>query len=287
MDKLLISTLIVFFFSSQTFAKTFKPTIIYGEDNRIDVYASNDSALVELSKSTAAMIPSKNLKKNIFSGEYTIQGKTLKEDMGVCDSERFANQISAAYCSGFLVGDKYLVTAGHCIENKSDCRSNYWVFDFKMENETTINLNPSQENVYKCKKIVSHALTNNNDYALLELDRPVVNRTPLKFRKSGTISVGEPLVVMGYPSGLPLKIADGANVRSLSKEYFSANLDTYGGNSGSAVFNLDTHEVEGILVRGGRDYVYKGCYVSNRIPNDGGMGEEITYITNIKELQKL
>ena len=53
------------------------------------------------------------------------------------------------------------------------------------------------------------------------------------------------------------KVAGGAKVRSNNNGvYFVANLDTYGGNSGSAVFNLQTREVEGILVRGENDYVY-------------------------------
>ncbi|WP_420540401.1 S46 family peptidase (plasmid) [Paenibacillus polymyxa] len=51
----------------------------------------------------------------------------------------------------------------------------------------------------------------------------------------------------------PIKsgFAVGAAVRdNPPNAFFVANLDTYGGNSGSPVFNSDTHEVEGILVRG-------------------------------------
>ena len=70
--------------------------------------------------------------------------------------------------------------------------------------------------------------------------------------------------------------------------FFNANLDTYGGNSGSAVFNASTGEVEGILVRGATDYVRNGsCQVSNRIGNNSGSGESVTKITNIKELMNL
>ena len=43
---------------------------------------------------------------------------------------------------------------------------------------------------------------------------------------------------------------------------FMTNLDTFGGNSGSPVYNAKTHKVEGILVRGERDYV----------PNEDGSG---------------
>ncbi|MFN8369647.1 MAG: S46 family peptidase [Bacteriovoracaceae bacterium] len=91
--------------------------------------------------------------------------------------------------------------------------------------------------------------------------------------------------------GLPTKISDGANVRTNNNpKYFVANLDTYGGNSGSAVFNTKTGEVEGILVRGENDYVYdsaQGCRVSNKCTNAGCRGEDVTRITNIKELMSL
>ncbi|MEK7233144.1 MAG: S46 family peptidase [Elusimicrobiota bacterium] len=39
------------------------------------------------------------------------------------------------------------------------------------------------------------------------------------------------------------------DVHSSNPGFFVANLDTYGGNSGSAVFNVETNLVEGILLR--------------------------------------
>jgi V8-like Glu-specific endopeptidase len=263
--------------------------VIYGDDNRVDVYDSTNADFVELSKSTAAMIPNSNIKKPWGSKTYKIKAKSL-ESRGMCKTERFAKQPTAANCSGFLVGDKYLVTAGHCIQNKSDCKGSHWVFGYKMKNSTEAILEFEEENVYRCKKIISQELSraNSDDYALIELDRVATNIKPLTFRKSGKITKGEAIVVIGHPTGLPTKIADGANVRKLSGKYFSANLDTYGGNSGSAVFNVATGEVEGILVRGETDYVRRGgCNQSNTIGNDKGRGEDVTYITNIKELQTL
>jgi V8-like Glu-specific endopeptidase len=91
-------------------------------------------------------------------------------------------------------------------------------------------------------------------------------------------------VVIGHPTGLPTKVSAGANVRSVNDVYFVANLDTFGGNSGSAVFNAETGEIEGILVRGERDYRYnsaRGCYVPNTCVNLGCRGEDSTLITNL------
>jgi V8-like Glu-specific endopeptidase len=267
------------------------PKIIYGDDNRVDVYASTNSAFVELAKSTAAMMTKKDLKKKWFKDQYNANTASLQNKMQVCSEERFSQQPSAATCSGFLVGPKHIVTAGHCMTSMKDCNKRLWVFGYSMQNESQAKVQFTKNDVYKCKKIISQQLNeyNNDDYALIELDREVVGRTPLKFRRSGKPSVGDEIVVIGHPSGLPTKIADGAKIRTLNGTSFQANLDTYGGNSGSAVFNVSTGEVEGILVRGARDYVVKNgrCRVSNRVTNESGNGEGVTYITRIKELMNL
>jgi len=64
--------------------------------------------------------------------------------------------------------------------------------------------------------------------------------------------------------------------------YFVANLDTYGGNSGSAVFNAKTGVIVGILVRGENDYIYQGdCRVSNVCQATGCRGEDVTKLSAV------
>ena len=263
--------------------------VIYGEDNRKDVFESRDSVLVELSKSTAAMISLENLKDS--DGDVQISSRTL-EQRGICASERFSQQVTAANCSGFLVSPTVLVTAGHCIKSDFDCSSFKWVFDFRVDHSEQGEVTVPKSSVYSCKKIISRSLdsVSKDDYAVIELDRKVLDRRPLTFRKTGKISVGDEIAVIGHPTGLPTKIADGASVRSLSEKFFVANLDTYGGNSGSAVFNLKTSVVEGILVRGENDYVYdaaQGCQVSKICESNACRGEDVTYITHIEALKKI
>ena len=277
------------FITSHLIAASNGAKVIYGEDNRVDVFESQDAAYVELSRSTAGMISSSNIRT---SGDETVISGSSLRSRGICASERFANQISAANCSGFLISENVLVTAGHCIRTERDCKSYKWVFDYKVDSADQTNVTVANDSVYSCKRIISRSLDNfsKDDYAVIELDRKASDRRPLTFRKSGKVSTGEPLVVIGHPTGLPTKIADGAKVRSLENKYFVANLDTYGGNSGSAVFNANTHEVEGILVRGENDYVYdsaRGCQVSNKCTDNGCRGEDVTYITNIPGLLNL
>ncbi len=88
-------------------------------------------------------------------------------------------------------------------------------------------------------------------------------------------------MVIGHPAGLPTKVSGGAKVRDAGPTgHFVANLDTYGGNSGSAVFNAKTGLIEGILVRGEIDYTWRGgCKVSNTCADDGCRGEDVTKIS--------
>ncbi len=264
--------------------------VIYGEDDRLDVFEATNKKHVELSKSTAAMIPTYKI-KSLNSYEVLLSGRSLEEG-GKCASEKFAAQPTVANCSGFLVAKNKLVTAGHCIKSQSDCESNSWVFDYKVSYSAQDEVVVDKSKVYKCKSIISRSLdsSSQNDYALIELAEDVEDRKPLKFRKTGKAKVGDELVVIGHPTGLPTKIAAGAKVRKVGSVFFTANLDTYGGNSGSAVFNATTGVIEGILVRGDTDYVWssaQGCQVSNVISNSGGRGEDVTLITNIKELSSI
>ncbi len=273
--------------SGTVFGAAAQIKVIYGADDRVDVAATKNHNYLNLAKSTAAMIPHHQVKE-LNAEQVELGGRTL-EDAGVCKSERFAKQPTVANCSGFLVGKNILVTAGHCIQSQSDCEASDWVFDYKADYEDQAKVVVDKSSVYKCKSIISQKLDESTlaDYAVIELDREVTDRKVLKFRTEGKPAVGDELVVIGHPSGLPSKIADGAMIRAVNDVYITANLDTYGGNSGSAVFNARTGVVEGILVRGETDYLYdedKGCRTSNVISNEEGRGEEVTLITTVEGL---
>lgn len=262
-----------------------KEKVIFGEDNRLDVYEVSNSLFKKLAESTAGMVAKKDI---VLQGSSVfLKSKTLQEN-GMCASERFANQPTPVYCSGFLVAPNILATAGHCMVTQKDCDDYAWIFGYKI-NAKDQAPKVLENNIYNCKKVLVQALDEESgvDHALIELDRSVIDRSPLQVKKAGTASVDDELVIIGHPSGLPLKVADGAKVRSLEENFFVANLDAYGGNSGAPVFNAKTGVVEGILARGEDDYqtTPQKCRISIRLPNDSEGGEDVTYITNIKELR--
>lgn len=263
--------------------------VIYGDDNRTEVINAS-SKYRQLARSTAAMVPESKLNYSDLSERFNLDTSETLEGRGICSNERFAQQPTVALCSGFLIAEDVLVTAGHCIKDMTDCTRNKWVFDYKITNGNDVNTEINKDNVYSCKSILAQKLENNGqDYAVIKLDRAVYGREPLKFRRDSKVTAGTSILVIGHPSGLPTKIADDANIREISENgYFVTNLDTYGGNSGSAVINKSTGEVEGILVRGEKDYEYNyqaGCAQSNRCSNSGCRGEDVTTITSIGFIQ--
>lgn len=297
-------------------ASTDSTRIIYGEDNRKEISELNNEKHINLAKAVAAKIDKWSYNKRNLTTQNTIaflEAPVLSDPyaFGVCKDERFANQPLISDCTGFLIGEDTLVTAGHCmadndqtIKNKSNyhCRNNEWLFNFEMSADGKFDRkNVSADNIYKCKKIIIATLTDEDDYAVIKLDRKVKGVTPLKMHKKGKVKTNTPIFVIGHPSGLPKKFADGAKVRDNSKsEYFVTNLDTFGGNSGSPVINANTLEVEGILVRGKTDYIdseddREYCMRVNTCDNNAAKckvedadidGEEVTRITEILQFIK-
>jgi V8-like Glu-specific endopeptidase len=283
--KLFIAAFIILSLNAK--ATTKKPNVIYGEDNRQDVYKVTNEQFKELAASTAAMIPGSSIKQT--ENGFEIIGPTMIQ-RGVCASEKFANQITAANCSGFLISEDLIATAGHCLRSQADCEQYQWVFNYKQKTESQSVIAVGKEDVLKCKKLIKTVVDSatKNDFAIVQVQQKTDKR-PLKFRSEGTVEVGADLVVIGHPTGLPTKIADGAKVRQVKGAFFIANLDTYGGNSGSAVFDANTGIVEGILVRGETDYVRSssGCMISNVCSNTSCRGEDVTHSKTLVETLKL
>jgi len=253
--------------------------VVYGEDDREDVYAFADQAWAAQANGFSAALMSLSSLDLSDPTDVGLPPGTL-EDAGICPDERFADQMAAGFCSATLIAPDLILTAGHCI-SESDCADSAFVFDYSMTDEATLQT-ITADDVYSCQEVLVN-LVSDSDYAVVRLDREVAGRTPATVNVSGAaLPAAQPLVVNGYPSGLPLKIDDGANVRdprAATLDYFVANLDTFGGNSGSGVFDNASKQLVGILVRGEQDYVNDpaGCARVNVCPNDGCSGEDSTY----------
>ncbi|MEK7390044.1 MAG: serine protease [Elusimicrobiota bacterium] len=251
--------------------------VIYGSDDRIDLYQTKDARLLKMADSTVALFSAGSITPR--GARALLNTMDYGPSLNLCRDERFYDQITGAFCSGSLVAPDVVMTAGHCIKAQIDCDGAKLVFGFAVNKKGKLPREVAMKDVYSCTKILGREQVDDGaDWALIKLDRPVKDHAPLKINKAGNIKEKTPLVVIGHPAGLPTKIAGGAKVTSnTASGYFVADLDTYGGNSGSAVFNAKTGLIEGILVRGETDYVSRGsCVVSNVCKTSGCRGEDVT-----------
>lgn len=266
-----------------------KPKVIYGNDDRRDLYQITDAAWKTLAGSTVALVNISNIQADPSQNQFKLKGPRVGEKRQLCRSERFFEQQSSAFCSGFLVAPDVIATAGHCIENQAKCKDTRFVFGFSIYTEGSNPANIPAYEVYECSELLGQELNDAGaDWALVRLNRPVTGHAPLSVNLHGNVAKDTPLVVIGHPSGLATKIAGDANVRDSSRrEYFVANIDAYGGNSGSAVFNAESGFVEGILVRGSSDFIYdfvKKCYYSRVCAPNECRGEDATKMSAVKGL---
>jgi len=269
---------------------------IYGEDNRLE-YFSASQEMKTLSDSVVSFWKADQI-EILNPGGVKLKTANFGDRLNLCPGEKFREQPIGAFCSGSLVGEDLVMTAGHCIKDEAACAAAKMVFGYAINKEggeavTTL----SASEVYGCAKIVKRFLggepgsanpTGQNlgaDYALLQLDRKVTGHKPLAINRGDNLKKGDGIFVIGHPVGLPLKVAGGATVRDFSKVgYFVADLDTFGGNSGSPVFNTRTRKIEGILVRGDADFIGSpaGCTTMATYEQTGGRGEDVTKISALK-----
>lgn len=276
---------------------------VYGQDNRLDYYEAPADMKV-LADSVVSLWQAKHV---AVSGDIAnLKNVNFGEAMNLCPSERFREQPLGAFCSGSLVGEDLVMTAGHCVTTEAQCADTKFVFGYAVKQgggkaDTSL---PAGE-VYGCKKIVTRALDKppsglfgtvisvmanilnkmGPDYALIQLDRKVEGHRPLPINRGAEPGKGTPLFTIGHPVGLPLKVAGEATVRSESpKSYFITDIDAFGGNSGGPVFNARTKLIEGILVLGGQDFVKSpaGCTVAYTVDQNKGIGTGVTRLSFIK-----
>lgn len=261
--------------------------VIYGEDDRVDAYTLEDDSLRELALNSAVAMIAESALEPSAAGGFVVNADSLRKSANVCASERFAEQPAAARCSGVLVDDALVLTAGHCAVKIATCAEQIWVFDYALSAAHT--LGPIRaEDVYRCKSIpfsVNRLDSQGRryDFAFVELDRPTsLPQRPVRFT-TRDVARGDSLTVVGYPSGLPVKIDRGASAldpRESTRDYFTLDSDTFDRSSGSGVFDV-SGQLAGVLVRGGQDYDYdreQDCFFPRRIAQaDPASAEQASY----------
>lgn len=197
--------------------------------------------------------------KELLSTKYytkKVEGKNVTAKM--CAGVKFARQPIAARCTAFLVSDDTLVTAKHCLDEDIEKKNARAVFGFASYSPGTYRITFKRDAVYELDAPGMRPCKNGQDCVMVKMKRAAAPRFK-RLKIAAAVTPNAPVYVIGFPQGLPLKVAGNdpdarATVKpgTINDYTFEATLDTFGGNSGSPIFN-SSHQAIGILTSGEDD----------------------------------
>lgn len=257
--------------------------VIYGEDSVTDIMNVQDQRVLKQSKAVAGVFKFFSSPENALNRFG--QGRKLSHKM-VCEIERFSFQPIESVATAFLIDSKHVMTVGHAVTSSQACREGvFFSFDYVWEGEKVKDL--TKKDIYFCEGIKEYSYSQ-IDYAIIELDREVKGIEPLELDFQHQTYNEEEIYTIGHPLQLPKKLATGKMRQAPEEEenYYTAELDSFRGNSGSPVFSKDTGKVIGILKDGEVDFELNEedfCYMFKVCPEDGRTcrGESITRLDKL------
>ncbi|MFK7987150.1 MAG: serine protease [Sandaracinaceae bacterium] len=256
--------------------------VVYETDGRTEVEDHPNPLLQDVARTVIAMkVDSDHIDATNPDDVWITYSRTLGEAQTLCPGERFADQVDPGTCSGTLLDQQHILTAGHCMDTASDCTGKRWVFGFRYGADGELTRLTSDD-VYRCARVLAYRDDDGVDHAVVELDRPVVGRVAPSIRlATEPLAIGTPLALIGHPNGIPMKIDSGGVVTFNAADGLTleATVDAFRGNSGSGVFDHNGRLVA-LLDGGEDDYIENGdCNVVNVIdPAPADDGESLTYL---------
>lgn len=283
MKKFMTALSLLVIFSPQAFAKKDQKAI-YGTFDNEFISMKAPKKIREMATGITYLVD-KKLVYHESATESVIYGQSLREQNNLCSREKFSENTTAGFCTGFLVGKDIIVTAGHCVNEESTCKGTSFVFGVNSAREVDQQFKIRRENVYSCKKILTsfYKKGTSYDYAVIQLDREVKYRHVFVLGDDNKVTAKSKVAMLGHPNGLALTYSAPAPVtQTWDTDVFRTTLDSFSGNSGSPVFDLATEKVMGILTGGQDDFEENGS--CNKYAHYDYGSERVTRISKIKTI---
>jgi V8-like Glu-specific endopeptidase len=275
--SLIISALL--FVSAPNVARAQAPFGVHHPlDDRIDVMDNTVSAEIKSNaRAVVAIVSQENLtrflgnsSKNIPDyfeltlqkhGErlFGVHGRSSRHKL--CPTEKFVKEFSGGpHCTGVIVGEYLIATAGHCLEHIGDSKREpeelRVILDYFNKGTTPPKqLYKDAELIRVSRTAIIKSQSGGQNWGVIE----VFDKFPAdRIAKIATADTPDQtkIYAIGFPNGLPMKLSPNGEVKVSFKSSFQTDLALFHGNSGSPVFDYATHQLQGLVMGGPEDYVY-------------------------------
>ena len=146
--------------------------LISENDDRKEVFEHENAWM--RSYAEQATVALADASRVVTSGGVTtlVDGPALGDALGLCPGERFAEQPVTAFCSGTLIDDDLVLTAGHCVPDAETCARTRFVFNYHYT-APGVRHSITAADVFSCHELVVHQSGDVNrgepDFAIVRL----------------------------------------------------------------------------------------------------------------------
>ena len=257
------------------------------ELSQLDKNFEWENKILKNARSVGIIVEKEQLFRVSETHYQVISEVSLKQRYNLCDSEPFTTQPSLGIGTAFLIDSITMCTAAHVFERPLKHYVIVFDYNFNSDQLSMDKLLPTEQ-VYELKDFVKKNSLIEYDIQLFSLKKSV-NVKPLNLAQNFDFTKKNFVYAIGHPLGIPKKVSLNARIleNKPSQAFFYTSLDAFQGNSGSPVFDLQSHAVIGILVSGEIDFEeLGGCLRSTLCKPPFCDGEKIIKIDILTELSR-
>lgn len=255
-----------------------RAAVVHGSDDRREYYDTVEQSMRHLFEAHAVVLMNKRRVESVLQARWE-RIPTWAELDRLCPDEPFANQPTAAFCSGVLAGDGLVLTSEHCLYGTQidDIRVVFGYYYIDAER-----LAVDEGDVHEVSSIVRRSSDDGGvdgvDFAWLRLaERTRSSQTSVPvFTQRAPLVTGTRIFTVNAGGGIPLKLDAGGSVldaRPGLEDFFVADTDTFRGSSGGGAFT-STGALLGTLARGSADFALTESGCKTVIRNVGATAQE-------------
>lgn len=220
--------------------------VVFGEDDRLELLEADPPWRTIGQASVAAIARGNRLlhRWRFCDGVHFPDSPSLRETSELCEDQAFGEQTPLVSCTATLIDHDLLLTAAHCLPDGDACRDARFVFGVFLDGAPMPDV--AIQDVYACAEIVAEV--DRRDLVVARTDRPVEGRAFVPLANEAP-AIGDPLHVIGFAEGLPMKVSTNCSVQGLSARGHLNNCEGAPGSSGASVLNA-SGEILGVVRTG-------------------------------------